>query len=276
MIGEATAFGGSTAVNPGAGIVVSSSFALSGTALQTELVVSSTAAIGPRSVSVTTGAQTLLLNNGLVVTPSVSAVVAVGSLSQGGTAFVRAQIAAGRSFEPTIVGSALAVGNAIFLPSAGLSAVSKRWLSDDTAELRIEVSPFASVATAASLAVFYSDGATDTASNFAPIDFTFVTPVTVGGPAEAGALFVPGEAGLFSVAVANAPVSLHFVVTPEPGPLAPRVRLYPSGSATPMADINGTAGTIAIATNGTYTFSVTDLNVAGGFVGYGYTFALIP
>ena len=97
------------------------------------------------------------------------------------------------------------------------------------------------------------------------------------GTPESGALFPERGADLFSIAVANAPSTLQFTVTPEPGGLlAPRVRVYAQGSPTPITDVNSTTGTATFLTNGIYVLSVVDVNGGGGFSGDGSTFVLAP
>jgi hypothetical protein len=258
VLGEATNFDGTTSVSAGAGVIVSSIVPISRAALQVTLSVASGASIGPRSVTVMTGAQVLTLPGALFVISPLTAVVTAGALSQGGSALVLAQAAAGRTFAPGIAGNALTVSNATFTLSTGVSLVSNRWFAADTAELLVEVSPFADFTSNANLVVNYTGGGTDTASNFAAIGVNPITPVTLGTPTF-GALFAPREAGLFSVVVAGAPVTLNFSVSP-----------------TPIADVNAASGSVMFATNGTYVFSVVDRNGGGGFTGYGFTISLSP
>jgi hypothetical protein len=194
LVGESTEFNATTSAGLGPGILINSITALSRSSLRIDYFANSSASAGLRSITATTGAQVLTLTNGLTVIPPVAAVVTVGQLAQGGSALVLARVAAGRSFAPTIAGGALVAGNASFSPSAGISVASNRWLGPDSVELVLEVSPFANVASAASLVVNYSDGSTDTASNFASVGFTPVTTITVGGGPQPSALFVPREA----------------------------------------------------------------------------------
>ena len=277
VIGEATNFNGSTTFSAGAGIFVSNVIAVSRGALEVEVITNPTAALGPRDITVTTGTQVLTMPGGLRVVAPLTAAVKTGALIQGSSALVLAQLAVGRTFTPAVAGGVLSVGNATFTPSAGLSIVSNRWLAPNTAELLVEVSPFANIAIVANLVANYTDGTVaDDAFGFGTVAFNTVIPVTVGTP-NPGELIGAREAGLFSIAVTNAPSTLQFSVSPEPGGLlAPRVRLYRAGISTPIADVNATSGTATFATNGTYVFSVVDRNGGGGATGYGYTFVLTP
>ena len=277
VIGEATNFNGSTTFSAGAGIFVSNVIAVSRGALEVEVITNPTAALGPRDITVTTGTQVLTMPGGLRVVAPLTAAVKTGALIQGSSALVLAQLAVGRTFTPAVAGGVLSVGNATFTPSAGLSIVSNRWLAPNTAELLVEVSPFANIAIVANLVANYTDGTVaDDAFGFGTVAFNTVIPVTVGTP-NPGELTGAREAGLFSIAVTNAPSTLQFSVSPEPGGLlAPRVRLYRAGISTPIADVNATSGTATFATNGTYVFSVVDRNGGGGATGYGYTFVLTP
>ena len=128
----------------GAGIIINSVLAISPTAMQVSLTVNSAAAVGPRTVTVTTGSQVLTLAGGVVVTPSLSVTQTSGVFAQGGSAVLQARLAPGKNFTPVVAGSTLAVGNATFGLPTGLTTIDNRWLGSDLAEVTVSLSPFAS------------------------------------------------------------------------------------------------------------------------------------
>lgn len=268
VVGQGTQFTSGSTVGFGAGVTVNSVTAVSATNLECSITVSPTAALGIRTVTVTTGSQVLSLSSGLRVVESLSATVMSGHLQQGASAVLRLKLTGG-SFVPAVSGTSLVVANvSSFAFTGGLTVTGSRWLAADTADVTVSVSPFATVGTTDATVTFNDGSKTELATAFASIDLNPAASLTDGTPSS-GAVLALREANLFTIAL-NAGEMLNVNLTPG-STLAPRVRVYAAGNATPLSDTTGNAAFARIAAAGTYTVSVVDANNGGAVTGFDYS-----
>jgi hypothetical protein len=257
VLGLGTAFDGTSVFSAGANVTVHSTTALSPTALKVDVTADVAATLGARNITVTAGG-TLTLFNGLTIAPAARGTVTAGTLAQGGAVTVRIEVSNGKTFTPSVSGTAIVPLNTT-VAGTGFTVVQTRWVTSTIIDTTALISPLANTMTPPSLTVTFDDATTAAVPLSTAIAAT--TPVTLPTASTPGNLSTLRGA-VYSVAVTTAPLRLTVTTTTTGTPTwTARSRVW-DAAGNLLGDGAGSVSGVAN-TNGTYFVSIND-SLGGG------------